>query len=116
MMSEEVAGPNCQRQSVIYPDATQDRGCVVCHTCGTCMVAGASFIERHRKRLRDCAGDRFGIIGIDQQGALELDGGASEARQDEDARIVRILSGDIFLRNKVLPSRSGVTRPTRAVR
>jgi hypothetical protein len=29
MMSEEFAGPNCLRQSVIYPDATQDRGRVV---------------------------------------------------------------------------------------
>jgi hypothetical protein len=190
MMSEEFAGPNCRRQSVIYPDATQDHGRVVCHTCGpflgtlshsavsACargrgryeplvglhlhgwipmhrgrvwigaskssasgshrrrrdrkllphavvapqgrkefplppidvvfgdsgkqrMVAGASFLERHGKRLRDRAGDRFRIIGIDQQGAPEFDRGTGEARQDEDARIVRIRSGDIFLRNEV---------------
>jgi hypothetical protein len=55
--------------------------------------------------LRDRAGDRFRIIGIDQQGAAEFDRGASEARQDEDTRIVRILilSGDIFLRNGFMP-------------
>ena len=34
-MSEEFAGPNCRRQSVIYPDATQDHGRVDCRTCGT---------------------------------------------------------------------------------
>jgi hypothetical protein len=47
MMSEEFAGPNCRRQSVIYPDATQDHGRVVCHTCGT--IENVQFIFGGRR-------------------------------------------------------------------
>ena len=36
------------------------------------LVAAAAFLERHGERLRDGAGDRFRIIGIDEQGARML--------------------------------------------
>ena len=65
------------------------------------LVPGASFLDGHGECLRERASDRFCIIGIDQQGAPEVDRRAGEAGQDEDARIFRILSGDIFLRNEV---------------
>jgi hypothetical protein len=44
------------------------------------LVASASFLKRHCERLRDRGGDRFRIIGIDQQGTSEFDRGAGEAR------------------------------------
>ena len=65
------------------------------------LVAGASFLKRHCERLCERAGDRLRITGIDQQGALEINRSAGEAGQDEDARIVRILSSDIFFRNEI---------------
>jgi hypothetical protein len=47
----------------------------------------------HDKRLRERPSDRFCIIGIDQQGAAEIDRGAGEARQDEDVFLPKIISG-----------------------
>jgi transcription elongation factor Elf1 len=42
-MSEEFACPKCRRQSVIYPDATEDYARVVCRTCGTQLGTLAQF-------------------------------------------------------------------------
>ena len=80
------------------------------------LVAGASFLNRHDESLRERTGDRFRIIGVDQQGVAKVDRGAGEAGQDEDARIVRILSSNIFFRNEIYSIAQWVTRPTRAVR
>src|SRR4029077_16231461 len=66
-------------------------------------MPGASFLEWHGERLRERACDRFRVIGIDEQGAPEIDRGASEPGQDKDARIIRILSSDVFLRDEVHP-------------
>ena len=63
------------------------------------LVPCASFLDGHGECLRERASDRFCIIGIDQQGAPEVDRGAGEAGQNEDAWIVRILSGDILFGN-----------------
>ena len=63
------------------------------------LVPGASFLKRHGERLRERASDRVCIIGIDQQGAPEVDRGAGEAGQNEDTWIVRILSSDILFGN-----------------
>ncbi len=51
------------------------------------IVAGAPFLERHCERLRDRAGHRFRIIGVDQYGPPKFDRGTSEARQDKNSRI-----------------------------
>ena len=45
-------------------------------------MPGASFLEWHGERLRERACDRFRVIGIDEQGAPEIDRGAGEAGQD----------------------------------
>ena len=74
---------------------------VFADVCKQRLVAGASFLDRHNERFLERAGDRFRIIRIDQQGAPEIDCGAGKARKDEDARIVRILGGNIFFRNEV---------------
>jgi len=49
-MPEEFACPNCRRQSVIYPDATEDHTRVVCRSCGSFLGTLAQFrrfVERH---------------------------------------------------------------------
>ena len=56
------------------------------------LVTGASFLQRHGECLRDRAGDRFRVVGIDQEGATEFYRGAGEAGEDEDARVIRVLS------------------------
>jgi transcription elongation factor Elf1 len=42
-MMEEFACPNCRHQSVVYPDANEDRGRVVCRTCGAFLGTLAQF-------------------------------------------------------------------------
>src|SRR3546814_5868652 len=59
------------------------------------------FSLRHPDRLHDGVADLVLAVGIDEQGVLQLKRGAREARQDEDARIVGILGGDIFLGDEV---------------
>ena len=65
------------------------------------LVPAASFLERHGERLQESTSNRFRIIRIDQHGASQSDCGANETGQDKDARIVGILSGDVFFRNQV---------------
>ena len=57
MMSEEFAGPNCRRQSVIYPDATQDHGRVVCRTCGAFLCTLAQFRRFVQRRAPGAEAD-----------------------------------------------------------
>jgi transcription elongation factor Elf1 len=50
-MAEEFSCPNCNSQSVIYPDASDDDERVVCRACGTILATMAQFrnwIERRR--------------------------------------------------------------------
>ena len=65
------------------------------------LMSGASFPEWHGKRLHERTCDRFRIVGIDKHRAPEVDRSADETGQDEDAWIVWILSGHIFLRDEV---------------
>jgi hypothetical protein len=65
-------------------------------------MAGDALLARHRH----CAGDggrhRFGIVGIDEQRArAEFRRGAGKPRENEHARIVRVLRGDILLRHQI---------------
>ena len=53
---------------------------------------------------------------IDHQRRIELVRGAGEFRQHQHAGIGRVLRGDILLGDQILPSCSGVTTPTWAVR
>src|SRR4029079_15252483 len=70
------------------------------HFEGGCMALTALF-ERHRQRAIDCIADTFRIVGIDQQGGCAFVRGACKTREDEYARIVRILRGDKFLCDEV---------------
>ena len=42
---------------------------------------------------------RFQVIGINQEGIPTFGGGTGEPRENENARILRILCSDIFLRH-----------------
>jgi hypothetical protein len=112
--SPQRLDPRCagrrENPSAIYrrcsPNAVQQR-----------RVSLATFVKRHSQRLRDGYGDRFGIIGIDEQRTLALDGGAGEAGENEYAWVGRVLRGDVFLGNEVhsVPQRRHQANPRRAV-
>ena len=55
----------------------------------------------HRQRLPDGCRDAIGIVRIDQQRGFALMRRACEPRQDQHARVIRILRGDIFLGNEI---------------
>ena len=55
----------------------------------------------HRKRRCDLAGHAFDIMGIDQQGRVELLRRAREIREHQYARIEWVLCRDIFLGDQV---------------
>jgi hypothetical protein len=62
-------------------------------------MPGAPFLKRHRKRVCQGVSDRFRVRGIDQQGTAQSVRGAGKPGQDEDARVIRILSGNVFFRD-----------------
>ena len=61
----------------------------------------AALLQRHRQRAIDGVADPFRIVRIDQQRSRAFVRGAGKAREDEHARIVRILRGDEFLGDQV---------------
>src|SRR5436309_1836239 len=65
------------------------------------LVPLAPFVQRHGKRLSDRRSDAVGIVRVDQQRFLAFVCGAGEARKNEDAGILWILRGDIFLGDEV---------------
>ena len=65
------------------------------------LVAFAPLVTRHPQRPRYCGRDGLGIIGVDQQGAPQIDRSSGESRQNQNSRIIRILGGNIFLCNEV---------------
>jgi transcription elongation factor Elf1 len=53
-MVEEFACPECEHQSVVYPDAQEERGRVVCRSCGAFLGTLAqfrTFVVRHTTLL-----------------------------------------------------------------
>src|SRR5262245_263362 len=64
-------------------------------------VPGTSFLQSHLETSLNGRSDIAAVIRIDEQGVLELFRRTGEMRQDEHARILGILSGDIFLGNQV---------------
>ena len=56
-------------------------------------------------------GDAARIVRVDDECGIEARRGAGKARQDQDARILLILGGDIFHRDEVHAVAQGVTRP-----
>ncbi len=58
---------------------------------------GTRHAERHLDRVRHL----LGVVGIDDEGSLHPLGGAGEARQDEHARIERVLRGHVFLGHEI---------------
>src|SRR5687768_2924485 len=64
-------------------------------------MPGAALAEGHFERPPDRVGDVLRIVRVDEERLFELFGGAGELRQDQHARVVRILRGDIFLGDEV---------------
>jgi hypothetical protein len=84
MMSEEFAGPNCRRQSVIYPDVTQDRGRVVCRTCSAFLRHALTF---RRFGVRQGPGQ---IRAVGQPAPLRLDSNAPRPCLDRRFQVFRV--------------------------
>ena len=60
-----------------------------------------ALVQRHRQRAIDGVADPFRIVRIDQQRGRAFVRGARKAREDQHARIVRILCGHEFLRDQI---------------
>ena len=61
----------------------------------------APLFQRHGERVRDRRCHRLRIVGVDEKRRRAFGRRPGKARQDEDARILGILGGDIFLRHEV---------------
>src|SRR5712671_2967806 len=61
------------------------------------------FLDRHGERVGKGYCQHFRIEGVDEQGRLEFGGGAGEPRQDQNARVLGVLSGDILFGDKIHP-------------
>src|SRR5262245_44703883 len=66
-----------------------------------CPVAGASFLESHLQTPFYGSGNITGVIRVYEQRVLELFRRTREMRQDQHARILGVLGGDIFLGDEV---------------
>ena len=51
--------------------------------------------------MRNGRGDCLRIVGIDEERCVELRGCARKARQNEHARVLRILRGNVFLGHEI---------------
>jgi hypothetical protein len=65
------------------------------------LEAPLALVEVHVQRPGQGVGNLFGAVGIDDQRLLHLPRGAGEARQDQHARILRRLRGDVLLGHQV---------------
>jgi hypothetical protein len=79
--------------------------------------APLALLQRHGQRLKQGVGHVLGAVGIDQNGLAHRLGRPGKAREDEDARIFRVLCAATYsLATRFMPSRKGVTSPIRLAR
>src|SRR3546814_20970839 len=84
--------------------------------CSSDLPARLALGQRHGQRALDRVCDFLGAIGVDQHHVSQLQGGASEAGEDENARVLGVLRGHIFLGPQVhaVPERGHPPAPSRA--
>ena len=64
-------------------------------------MTGDTFRQRHAERAIQRGGNLVAIVRIDDQGAGQLLRRPGKLRQDQYARVIRILRRDVLLRHQV---------------